>query len=71
MTQVGPIRTKTWTLAGVIIKISALFLLVLELWGYKSASHLAIIEENLPENRTIIKEGRARDQTRPTASDSI
>lgn len=35
MSRVGPLRAKTGTLAGVIIKRSVLFLLVLELWGYK------------------------------------
>lgn len=64
MTPVGPIRAKTVTLAEVIIQISVLFLLVLEPWGYKfktASGHLAITEKNLPENRTIRKEGRAGD----------
>lgn len=64
MTQIGPIRAKTVNLAEVIIQKSILFLLVLEPWGYKfktAGGHLAITEKNLPENRTITKEGGARD----------
>lgn len=71
-TQVGPLRAETGTLPGVI-KGSTLFPLVLE-WGYKSEiadGHPAITGQNLPENRTITEEGRARDQTRPSPNDII
>lgn len=56
------------------MKVTALCPLVLELWGYKSETadgYPAITGENLPENRTIIEEGRARDQTRPSPNDII
>lgn len=35
VSQIGPLRDKTGTVAGMIIKRSVLFLLVLELWGYE------------------------------------
>lgn len=74
MTQIGPVSTKTGALAGVSRQTNVLFPLVLEPWGYKSETvggHLAITEKNLPENRAITKEGRARGQTRPSASNII
>lgn len=64
MTQVGPVRAKTGTLVGMVIKISILFPFVLELWGY----NLKLLVVILPSwRRTCLgiepstEEGRARD----------